>query len=113
MKMVFDKSEEVNDSMVYKSFIIETKLDDNFLEIKDFFYNIVKSLCINTVMSNVPFKEKLFSIFTSFIDNEYTTLFMVRHAVDHNYLENEEDILLNNMTYANMVDSEDYKKFRR
>jgi hypothetical protein len=85
----------------------ETLLKEDFMDVKDFFYNIGKSICIPTVMESKELRPKLLSIFLSFIDNEYSQLhFAKRHLVSS-------DSLLDRMTYANMIDTEQYKKYRR
>lgn len=45
----------------------------------------------------------------NFIDNEYSPLHFSKHSLSYK----QESSLLDKMTYANMVDSEQYKKYRR
>jgi hypothetical protein len=56
-----------------KSYLKEARLNDPYMEIKDVFYNLSKSLqkCIDVVMDNKLLKEKLFEVFYSYIDHEY------------------------------------------
>lgn len=76
------------------------------MEVKDFLYNLTKGLDISTLFENKELRTEVFSLFNNFVDNEYTVLFFFRNShqsTDH----------LDMMTYANMIDSEDYKAFRR
>jgi len=44
------------------------------MDMKDFFYNFGRSLCISTIFDRKDFKEKLMSVFFDFVDFEYTPL---------------------------------------
>ena len=48
------------------------------MEVKDFFFNVIKSLSlsITVILENFDLKQKLFKIIYSFIDYEYSHLFM-------------------------------------
>ena len=99
-------------SLVAKAYSRDSLLQEDFMDVKDFFYNISKSLCIATVMENgKDLRPRLFSLFYSFIDCEYTTLYLSKSV--HNVQQQSTDKLLDQMTYANMVDSEEYRKYRR
>ena len=58
-------------------------------------------------MDSKELRPKLVSIFNSFIDNEYSQLHFSKRAL------NNSDSLLDKMTYANMIDTEQYKKYRK
>jgi len=78
------------------------------MEIKDFFYNIGKSICIPTLMESKVYRPRFLALFMNFIDHEYSTLHFSKQKIS-----NEGGVsLLDNMTYANMIDSEQYKKYR-
>ena len=62
-------------SMVMTAYLSETKLEEDFMDVKDFFYNIAKSLCMQTVFENKKLRLQFFNeLFYPFIENEYTTL---------------------------------------
>ena len=67
-------------NLVSKTFLKETRLTEDFMDVKDFFYNIGKSFCVSTVMDSKDYRLQLFNIFNSFVDHEYTTLYLSRHG---------------------------------
>jgi hypothetical protein len=79
----------------------ETQLKEDFMEVKDFFYNIGKSICMDTVMDSKEYRPKFIAVFTSFIDNEYSQLHFSKRS-----LQGQDTSLLDKMTYANMIDTE-------
>ena len=84
------------------------------MDAKDYFYNIGKSLDIPTIMESKIYRAELFEIFYSFIDAEYQTLFLSKRGENREaILADDESGLLDKMTYANMVDSDEYKQYRR
>lgn len=51
------------------------------MEMKDYFYNVAKSLCVPTVMDHgKDLRPQFFALFYSFIDCEYTTLYLSKAA---------------------------------
>ncbi|TNV87999.1 hypothetical protein FGO68_gene14880 [Halteria grandinella] len=94
-------------SMVLTAYLSETKLEEDFMDVKDFFYNIAKSMCMQTVFEDKKLRVKFFNeLFYPFIENEYTVL---------NFPQNTKKTgdILDRMTLSNMVDSEAFKSFRR
>lgn len=83
------------------------------MDMKDFFYNVGKSLCISTILESKDFRGQFMAVFFSFIDCEYTPLHFSRHSLAGQAGATQDQGLLDRMTFANMVDSEDYKKYRR
>jgi len=47
-----ETSEVLAGSLVRKSYLRDTKLEEDFMDVKDFFYNVGKSLCMATVMED-------------------------------------------------------------
>ena len=104
-------SQECGDqSLVKQAFNEATNLGEDFMDVRDVFYNFGKSLDIPTVMEAKQYREGLLTIFYEFLDAEYSPLFLSRRM--HSSVSGE-IALLDNMTYANMVDSESYKTYRR
>lgn len=95
-----------DNDLLIDSYLKETKLSDDYMEMKDFFYNLTKSICIESILSSNSLKTQFFTHLYSFIDLEYNLLYFSKSSVTHTEL-------LDKMTYANMLDSEDYKAFRR
>lgn len=62
---------EGSDELIGRAFTQGTKLDEEFMDAKDYFYNIGKSLDIPTIMESKIYRAELFEIFYSFIDAEY------------------------------------------
>lgn len=85
------------------------------MDVKDFFYNVVKSVCISTVMERKELRPRFLDIFYSFIDNEYAPLHFHKHTLSSSSHSNNkgDSLRLDRMTYANMIESDDYKKYRR
>jgi hypothetical protein len=83
------------------------------MDVKDFCYNIGKSLDVASVMESKDLRSQLFTIFYAFIDSEYTSLFLSRSTHKSDFSLSDEQKLLDKMTYANMVDSDAFKQFRR
>jgi hypothetical protein len=84
------------------------------MDVKDFFYNLGKSLCISTILESKDYRSQLMSIIFGFIDYEYSTLHFSKQTMSTSVGKSGSDqVLLDRMTYANMVDSEEYKKYRR
>ncbi len=95
-----------------QGYLKDSCLTDDFMDVKDFFYNIVKSLCISTILDSKDYRARFVQILFDFIDKEYTPLHFSRHV----HIESGNDleaIRLDRMTYANMVETEEYKKYRR
>lgn len=93
--------------MVLTAYLSETKLEEDFMDVKDFFYNLAKSLCMQTVFQDKKLRSRFFSeLFYPFIENEYTVLNFVQNA-------KKGGDILDRMTLSNMVDSEAFKSFRR
>lgn len=72
-------TDNASDSLLIKSFLKESLLNDDFMEVKDFFYNVGKSLDIGTVMESKILRPLLFSLFYNFIDAEYTVLYLSKN----------------------------------
>ncbi len=49
------------------------------MDMKDFFYNIGKSLCVKTILENKEYRSKLMHDFYNFVDNEYSVLHFSRN----------------------------------
>ncbi|CDW84473.1 small subunit processome component 20 homolog [Stylonychia lemnae] len=109
-KIASEKSEYPNQSLLYKSYIKEQTLNHEFLEVKDFFYNLTKTiqLQIDPIMSNTQLRQQLMSQFYDFIDKEFRALNSQRQQK----ISQNQD-LLDRMTYANMIDSDQYTKYKR
>ena len=59
----------------------ETNLREDFMDVKDFFYNVGKSLCIATILESKDFRGQFMAVFFNFIDYEYTPLHFSRHCL--------------------------------
>jgi len=77
--------------------------------VKDFYYNLTRSLggALNKVVETKNLRTDLFDCFYKFIDHEYSLLLLQKKR----FLSKTD--VIDQMTYANMVDSEDFKKYRR
>jgi hypothetical protein len=51
------------------------------MDMKDFFYNIGKSLCIGTILENKEYRSQLMYIFYNFVDYEYSALYFSRNSL--------------------------------
>ena len=51
-------SPKIDDKIEKKAALRETLLNKEFMEIKDFFYNIGKSICIPTVMESKLYRPR-------------------------------------------------------
>lgn len=110
MQLLGITSPKIDISVEKKAVLRETLLNKEFMEIKDFYYNIGKSICIPTVMESKVHRPRFLALFMNFIDNEYAALHFSKHSLSN---VNEDSSLLDKMTYANMIDSEQYRKYRR
>ena len=64
-------SDQEDLSLVNQSFLRETTLSEDFIEIKDFFYNLAKGLCMDTIMANKSLKANFFEMLYDYLDHEY------------------------------------------
>ena len=60
----------------------ETNLHEDFMDVKDFFYNVGKSLCIATILESKDFRGQFMAVFFNFTDCEYTPLHFSRHSLE-------------------------------
>ena len=60
--------------MAIQAFVRETNLREDFMDVKDFFYNFGKSLDIFTILENKDYRPHFMTLFYNFIDKEYSPL---------------------------------------
>ena len=84
------------------------------MEVKDVFYNLTKTLqyIIDELLESSE-REHLFQVIYSFINCEYRVLYQSHTQENKAKLLTGDQELIDQITKANMIDSEDYKGFRR
>ena len=80
------------------------------MEVKDFFYNLSKSLsqCINTLLLQKTLMNSFSTGFYKFIDCEYN---IICNSQSKN-LKTGTGTVIDTMMYANMIDSDEFKLHR-
>ena len=111
MTSKLNKTPLINDGIQSNAYLKDTQIDEQFLETKDFFFQICKSISsvlTSCILSQKRLREPVFNMFYTFVDTEYTPLHQQRkQSIDSN------KSLIDRMTYSNMLDSVVHKTFRR
>lgn len=92
-----------------EAYLRDTKLDEDYLEVKDYFYQLTKSLsgALGTILPLKELREPIFDVFYGFIRHEYNQVFGRKN------LEGGSTDLIERMTQANVMDSDSMKLYRR
>ena len=103
-----NKTRVSEDSLLHRAYMKDTTLNELFLEIKDFFYQLCRSISSvigGTVLHQKKLRDPLFNVFYNFLDKEYLPLHQSKGVGSGTISER--------MVYANMLDSETHKAFRK
>ena len=112
MKLIMshvDKTPVVSSDMMTQTYLRDTLLEEEYLEVKDFFYQLTKGLsgALGSILPQKELREPIFDVFFGFIRHEYNQVFS-RKKMEGGSID-----LVERMTQANVMDSESMKQYRK
>jgi hypothetical protein len=112
MKLIMskvDKTPMEATDILSEGYLKDTRLDETYLEVKDFFYQLTKAIsgALTTILPLKELREPMFDVFYGFIRHEYNQVFSRKK------LEGGSTDLIERMTQANVMDSDSMKLYRR
>jgi hypothetical protein len=72
-----DKTPIESTDILSNGYLKDTRLDETYLEVKDFFYQLTKALsgALSTILPLKELREPVFDVFYGFIRHEYNQVF--------------------------------------
>ena len=105
-----DKTPLESSDLMSSTYLRDTKLEEQYLEVKDFFYQLTKALsgALGTILPRKELREPIFNVFFGFIRHEYNQVFSRKTQESIGSTD-----LVERMTQANVMDSDAMRQYRK